>query len=252
MTYYLKKIIQKILNKLGIAIVPIKDKSDCMSEENFAKIREVCKKYSDTRSEAMYALYQATKYVVEAGIPGDFVECGVWRGGSVMVMAMTLVQMGVADKKIYLYDTFEGMTEPTTEDKIRANDTEAKILWEKENGVNHNNWCYASLEDVQENVYSTGYPKENFIFVRGKVEETIPQNVPQEICLLRLDTDWYESTKHELEHLYPLLANKGVMIMDDYGYWAGHRKAIDEYFQKHNLHVLLNRVDESVRLVIKG
>jgi hypothetical protein len=156
------------------------------------------------------------------------------------------MEAGITDRKIYLYDTFEGMTMPGDND----GDWE-KTEWEK-NKVNEqiNNWCLAPLEDVQANMATTGYPKENIFFIKGKVEETIPGTLPGKISLLRLDTDWYESTKHELNHLYPLLEKGGILIIDDYGAWPGARKATDEYFAA-NGPVYLNRLDYTGRLIIK-
>jgi O-methyltransferase len=98
---------------------------------------------------------------------------------------------------------------------------------------------------------STGYPEENLIFVKGKVENTIPGVTPDRICLLRLDTDWYESTYHELNYLFPRLSVNGVIIIDDYGHWQGAREAVDKYFQAKNVKILLNRIDYSGRVGIK-
>jgi O-methyltransferase len=83
------------------------------------------------------------------------------------------------------------------------------------------------------------------------VEDTLPDQAPERIALLRLDTDWYASTKHELEQLYPRLAEGGVLIVDDYGHYEGARRAVDEYFRAAGEPVLLNRIDFSGRLVIK-
>jgi len=98
---------------------------------------------------------------------------------------------------------------------------------------------------------STGYPEDQVIFIKGRVEDTIPQTVPEQIALLRLDTDWYESTYHELIHLYPRLVNRGILILDDYGYWQGARKAVDTYFQENKVGMYLHRVDESARIGVK-
>src|SRR5690606_24776929 len=102
------------------------------------------------------------------------------------------------------------------------------------------------------NMVSTGYPMERCHFVEGKVEDTIPATVPDRISLLRLDTDWYESTRHELEHLWPLLQPGGVLIIDDYGHFEGARKAVDEYFLDRSDAPLLNRIDYTGRIAIKG
>jgi len=104
---------------------------------------------------------------------------------------------------------------------------------------------------VQANLGRTGYPAERIHYVKGKVEETIPATLPSRIALLRLDTDWYESTRHELQHLYPLLSTHGVLIIDDYGHWQGARQAVDEYFAASAEPVFLHRVDYTARLVVK-
>jgi hypothetical protein len=104
---------------------------------------------------------------------------------------------------------------------------------------------------VKETLRATGYPAERLHFVVGPVEETIPREVPPGIALLRLDTDWYESTKHELEHLYPLLADGGALIIDDYGHWEGCKRAVDEYFAASPPPVLLSRIDYTGRVAIK-
>jgi hypothetical protein len=104
---------------------------------------------------------------------------------------------------------------------------------------------------VKNNLYSTGYPRENIIFIKGKVEETIPAVIPDKIAILRLDTDWYESTYHELLHLFPRLSVHGVLILDDYGCLKGAKRATDTYFNEHGVKVLLNRIDYSGRIAIK-
>jgi hypothetical protein len=100
-------------------------------------------------------------------------------------------------------------------------------------------------------VLGVGYPEERIHFVPGRVEETLPQNAPKDIALLRLDTDWYASTKHELQHLYPRLVPGGVLIVDDYGYWQGARQAVDEYLSENGLALLLNRIDHTARIAVK-
>jgi len=99
---------------------------------------------------------------------------------------------------------------------------------------------------------SIGYPEQQIHFVEGLVEETLPAEAPEEIALLRLDTDWYSSTKHELEQLYPRLAPGGVLILDDYGHWQGARRAVDEYFAENQITLLLNRVDSTARIGVKA
>ena len=204
-----------------------------------------------TSIERMYALYKGVEYVVNSKIPGDFVECGVWRGGSSMIIAKTLLKMKETNRKIYLYDTYEGMSKPTKKDKETSTSLSALGEWEKSQKENYNDWCYSPLKEVENNMNLTKYPLKNIIFVKGMVEETIPKNIPTKIALLRLDTDWYESTYHELVHLYPILINKGVLIIDDYGCWAGAKEAVDEYIQENNTTILLNRVDGTGRVGVK-
>lgn len=221
--------------------------TDIQSDNEFMQLCMIAQKFTMTSPERLYALHKAVIYTVENGLAGSFVECGVWRGGSSMMIALTLKQLGVTDRDLYLYDTFEGMSEPTDEDKDISGDAAAKLLatHKKTAGV----WAIAGLDDVQQNMASTGYPAARIHYVKGKVEDTIPGTIPNEIALLRLDTDWYESTKHELEQLYPLLADKGPLIIDDFGHWQGAKKAVVEYFA--NTNVLMHRIDYTGRMIIK-
>jgi predicted O-methyltransferase YrrM len=111
-------------------------------------------------------------------------------------------------------------------------------------------WCYASLDQVSQNFAAAGLSTKTSHFVKGDVMETLKDNLPEQISVLRLDTDWYESTRFELEVLYPRLSKGGVLIIDDYGHWSGSRKATDEYFSSIQA-PLLNRVNDQVRLCIK-
>jgi hypothetical protein len=219
-------------------------------EEEFEEIRKKCKKYTMTSAQRMYALYMATKYIVQNKIPGDMVECGVWKGGSAMVMALTLKRLNETTRKIYLYDTYTGMTKPGARDTNYRNE-DFEEIWQSRQKGNYNKWCHAPLEEVKNNLYSTGYPKENIIFIKGKVEETIPSIIPDKIALLRLDTDWYESTYRELCFLFPRLSVHGVLLIDDYGCLKGAREATEKYFKENGIKILLNRVDHTGRICIK-
>jgi len=207
--------------------------------------------YTMTSLERIAALCDAVEYVVRYGVPGDFVECGVWRGGSSMAAALTLLRMGITDARLYLFDTFAGMSEPTAYDTEIATGKSAAALLARSDPKEGLAWAYAAIDDVRENMAATGYPPENMHLIAGKVEDTLPQRAPERICLLRLDTDWYESTRHELTHLFPRLAVGGVLIVDDYGHWAGARRAVDEYFAAHNIRMLLNRIDYTGRIGVK-
>lgn len=220
-------------------------------DDFFWELYEYCKRDTMTSVERMYGLYKAIDYVLINDIKGDFVECGVWRGGSAMLIGKMLAQRNILDRKIYLYDTFEGMSPPTAND-IDLNGNDAAILLNK-NLDNRSNsiWCEVDLEQVKQNMSSSGLSDAQIIYVQGKVENTIPQTIPQTIALLRLDTDWYESTKHELIHLYPKISLGGALIIDDYGHWQGCQKAVDEYFKTKRFPPLLSRLDYTGRMAIK-
>jgi O-methyltransferase len=247
-----KKTFQKLSGKTYDPFAVLKKEIESkVIEKEFLEIYHLCKDYTMTSPERMYSLYKATRYVIEAKIPGDFVECGVWKGGSAMIIAATLKQIGVTNRYIYLYDTFEGMSEPTEYDvkNVPGGGASIRDYWEQNQKNDVNEWCYSSLGEVSDNLQKTGYPNNMFKLTKGKVEDTIPGVKPEIIALLRLDTDWYESTKHELDNLYPNLQDKGVLIIDDYGSWAGAKKAVDEYFL--SIPILFNRVDTTGRIAIK-
>lgn len=213
---------------------------------------ELCRRvapYTMTTPPRIYALARAVEYVATRPIPGALVECGVWRGGSMMAVALTLLRLGATDRDLYLFDTFTGMTEPGEEDVKKTGERAADLLTGASRDSHH--WAVAPIDQVREAVLSVGYPEERIHFVEGAVERTLPANAPAEVALLRLDTDWYSSTKHELVHLYPRLARGGVLIVDDYAYWQGARRAVDEYIRENDLALLLNRIDHTARIALR-
>lgn len=210
-----------------------------------------------THPVRVHALLDAVEYVVRRRVPGAFAECGVWRGGSVMAMLLKLRQLGDASRSVYLYDTFEGMTEPSAHD-TSAFESPAQETWRQARAEGGRGWdalfdpATFNESAVRDALRGTGYPESLLHLVRGPVEQTIPARIPDQIALLRLDTDWYESTRHELEHLYPRLVSGGVLIIDDYGHWDGCRRAVDEYFGRDPAAApLLQRIDYTARLAIK-
>jgi hypothetical protein len=215
---------------------------------------ELCRRvapYTMTTPPRIYALRRAVEYVASRPVDGALVECGVWRGGSMMAIALTLLRLGVTDRELYLFDTFEGMTEPGDEDvKHTTGERAADVLADASR--DSHDWAIAPLDQVREAVLSVGYPEEKIHFVEGRVEDTLPAGAPPEIALLRLDTDWYASTKHELVHLYPRLARGGVLIVDDYAYWEGARRAVDEYLEENEVSLLLNRIDYTARIAVRS
>jgi O-methyltransferase len=247
--FMLKNIIRRLFRRTGFDIVRYQPNPepgklrDMTDREN--EIVQSVKPYTLTGEERIAALLNAVGYVTEHNIPGDIVECGVWRGGSMMAVALALLYRGDSSRHLYLYDTFEGMSEPTIHDHS-FDGVSAQLQLEQDPS-----WCLSPIEDVRANVLSTGYPEEKVHFIRGKVEETLPCFLPNCLSLLRLDTDWYESTKHELIHLFPLLDPRGLLIVDDYGHWQGARKAVDEYLTERKLNLYLHRVDYTCRVAVR-
>ena len=174
----------------------------------------------------LYWSWIAARHIALNDIPGDVVECGVFRGGCSIIMATA------HDRPAWLYDTFTGMSEPTEFDFKGENPGDrfdARQRFAKANKGDHVDWVYSSIDEVREGIRQSEVDEARFRLVKGKVEDTIPGKIPEQIALLRLDTDFYESTRHELEHLYPRLSPGGILIVDDYGSWAGSRKAVDEF-----------------------
>jgi O-methyltransferase len=206
---------------------------------------------STSSDERLFASIMACRYVVERDIQGDFVECGVWRGGNSIIAADVFKNLA-SRRGVWLFDTFAGMTAPTAADlNFRGESADEKYAHSMRG--DHNDWCYSPLEEVQANFSKVGLLTERVKFVKGDVAKTLSGSaeMPGVISVLRLDTDWYESTKAELEILYPRLAIGGVLIIDDYGYWGGSRKAVDEYFANRS-RPFLQYIDQTARIGIKA
>lgn len=252
----MKQITRLLLNKFGYDVVRLTDESPVSTETApevpiiqtdddlvLSKVRPFTMT-SDTR---ILALVDSIRHLTKNGIVGSIVECGVWRGGSSMAAALTLLQEKDVSRDIYLFDTFTGMTQPSEND-VSFDGVPAKDQFP----ISGEAWCEADISDVKANMESTSYPSALLHYVPGPVEETITSDCsPHQIALLRLDTDWYESTLHELHHLFPRLVKGGILIIDDYGHWQGARKAVDEYFSQNNLPYFKHRIDYTGRLIIK-
>ncbi len=235
--------------------VPADDPFRLMSAADEGIVR-AAQPFTMTGTARLQALVDAVRHCVRAEVPGSFVECGVWRGGSVLAMILTLQDIGRADRELHLLDTFEGMTEPGEHD-VSPFEGAALVHWRRARARGERAWgevfgaeCFTE-EAVRATLLATGYPEERLHFVAGPVEETLPAHDTGDIALLRLDTDWYESTRHELEQLYPRLVAGGVLIVDDYGHWEGARRAVDEFFAEHGSPPLLHRIDYTGRVAVK-
>jgi O-methyltransferase len=223
-------------------------------DREFSAIYRGSVEYTASSVERMYALYQAIVYLHSRCVPGDIVECGVWRGGNCLLAARTLMLLGDTSRRIWLYDTFSGMTEPTSRDRdvYGGKALDMRERTHTEEGRPTPFQFVASLEAVKANMATTGFPEDRLVYVEGPVEETLPECRPDEVALLRLDTDWYESTAHSLRHLYPRLSRGGVLISDDYGDWPGVREAVDGYLAEVDERLLLNRIDNTGRMAVKA
>lgn len=201
----------------------------------------------------MSDIIDALTHISNNNIEGCLVECGVQYGRKTMEMANTILKLEMEPRDIYMYDTFSGLTEPSSKYDWCLENQEWKehsdvVSYWRNQSVNNilNRWCYASIETVKNNMESIkNYPKERYHYIMGNILETLkePKNIPDKISLLRLDTDWYDSTKMELEILYPKLVIGGILIIDDYYYWNGSRQATDEYFNKNKNIKLEKRYD---------
>ena len=222
-------------------------------EDSFLSFWGDVEPFTMTYLERGYALYKAVEYICRNRIPGDFVECGVWKGGSSMLMALSLLEFHDTSRVLHLYDTFSGMTEPSAEDVIAWNNRSVSEKWEEDRtGVKDNFGPWAvGKDEVASNMKTTGYPQDLIRYVAGDVCETLDNEVPESLALLRLDTDWYRSTVKELEVLYPKLTSGGVLIIDDYGHFKGARQAVDEYFKDAGYFPYLNRSDYTGRVLVK-
>jgi O-methyltransferase len=215
-------------------------------------IINTCIKFSMTTELRMSVLINLVKLINKNKVQGDFVECGVWRGGNIILFQKLIEYFSIKNKMIYGFDTFDGMTPPSKFD-IYYNNRSAKSLMNKENknpNLEHTIHAICSLNQVKKNISNT--TKNNCIkLIQGDVKKTlkINKNLPEKISILRLDTDFYDSTKIELEILYPRVQSGGILIIDDYGEWQGAKKAVDEYFGASI--PFLHIVDRSCRYLIK-
>ena len=248
----LKKAIQSAAEKFGYRISKIHTEAGPHAATR-ASLRELVRPYTMTSDERIDAMIDALTYVVKNRVAGDIVECGVWRGGNLMLATRILDEIEPGSKRIiWGYDTFAGMTAPTEEDTTQGENVREQ--WEQNKTADGgSNWSLASIEDVRANLAKTGSDPNRFRLVKGPVENTltVAENLPSRIALLRLDTDWYASTKVELDVLYPLTADSGVCIIDDYGHYEGARKAVDEYFAGLGTFPLLHRIDYTARSFVK-
>ncbi len=232
------------------ADLPLPFWCDDMARRHRAIYRQV-HPYTMTGEARVAALCQSIAFLEGQGIAGAVVECGVWKGGSMMAAALALLHRQSTCRPLYLFDTYSGMPPPQAVDVDHHGRSAAEWLADPSPEAEFVR-ARGDLHEVRRVMYATRYPWKKIHFVPGRVEDVLPAEAPPRIALLRLDTDWYASTAHELEHLWPRLAPGGVLIVDDYGHWQGARRAVDEYFARHDLKVRLHAIDYTARLAIKA
>jgi O-methyltransferase len=241
------------LDRCHHGMAPNQRPPDGLPKDFDADMRQIMAQVGDftmTSPMNVFALCNAVEYVTRHGIRGAVVESGVWRGGSMMAAALTLLRLGDTSRELVLFDTFDGMPQPAAGD-VKYSGDEALPRWERERTGTGSSWCFAALDEVRRNLGGTGYPASRIHYKQGKVEATLPSHAPDEIAILRLDTDFYASTRAEMEHLFPRLVPGGVLIVDDYSHWQGCRRAVDEYLERTRIPLLLCRIDDGARIAVK-
>jgi O-methyltransferase len=219
-------------------------------EPEISEILDKVRPYTMTSPARLVALCDAMSHIVRHQIPGAFVECGVWKGGSSMAAALRLIQLNQPDRAFYLFDTFAGMTPPGGIDRSATSGLSAAAML-KSAPTGSKLLAFAPIDEVRNNMATTGYRPDLIHLIEGSVEETLPAQAPERIAVLRLDTDWYSSTRHELIHLFPRLSPGGILIIDDYGDWEGARHAVDEYFAETAIPIFLHRIDHTGRIAVR-
>jgi len=208
--------------------------------------------YTVTGVDALYDLVKTVENIVKNNITGDIVECGVYMGGSCRLIMDTLNYLN-DKRKIWMYDTYNGVPVPDDSDVYHWDGKENKNMkeWFVEAGHyddgSGTTWCYSSLDDVKENISSVNYQGE-VEFIKGKVEDTIPENGPSNISLLRIDVDLVQPTMHVLKNFYD--RTQRHIIFDDYGFNPTLRHQVDVFFENNN-NPYMYRVDKTVRHVVK-
>ncbi len=220
--------LKKIRDKVRCVV---KHYSECYAQKDLInKVRP----YTLVEDDRLLNIHKLAKMAL-ASVPGDFLECGVFNGGSAAVIADAI--KGALDRRLWLYDTFSGIPAPTSEDGVDA----VKFT---------GSWA-GSMDKVDEVLAKVNFPKRNTVTKQGVFERTLVET-PERIALVHIDADWCESVTVCLENLYPKVSEGGVVILDDFGYWEGCRKAFYSYCKKSNIAPVLNRVGNTQAWWIKG
>ena len=225
-------------------------------DPSFRDVLRQVRGFTMSTPELCYALFQAVEHIRTSDVDGAIVESGVWRGGNVALCALTLLAGGDSSRDLYLFDTFDWSWPDLTQwDTKYGEGTAAErnaVLEQRRNAPEE----FLDAQGVSETkvrdfVVATGYPSEKIHTIKGFVQDTIPEHAPEKIALLRLDTDMYESTYHELVHLYPRLVSGGILFVDDYPTERGCVKAVEQYFSEAGSRPFLSRIETQGRIAVK-
>lgn len=270
----IKKSINKILNKFGYIISKYYPKEYSQDfgyelghdfEKEAAPLIKIVRKNSMLPLINLLTLFEQVRFCELNDIEGDYVECGVWKGGAIGLMALTNLMYGKKRRNLHLFDIFDAIGAPDKEiDGEKAiNEVkeilgkDAKISGELEplNGIYDHFGGPSTLEDNQNLLEKViNYPKDFISYYKGWFQNTIPENreIIKKIAILRLDGDWYASVKIPLENLFDKVVRGGFIIIDDYGYYDGCTKAVNEFIEKRNIKTFLNYSNSTCRYFIKN
>jgi O-methyltransferase len=246
------------ISKLPSSLNEIEYDDESEARRKFAIVRD----YTMADEACLITLWQHTKYLETNSIVGDYVECGVWKGGCVALMALGNLSYGSTRRNIYLFDSFTDICEPdkkvdgdkaiqqaTEWSTTKGTDGKLKPLEGFYDQFGGHGTKAACIEVIEKKV---GYDKEKVHYIEGWFQDTFPihSKTIGQIALLRLDADWYASTKICLETFYDKVVDGGIIIIDDYGTYEGCKKAVDEFFLGKKK-PLLNHINKHSRYIIK-
>ena len=264
----IKKIVKRVAHLFGFEISLLSQNGSTYArydyEEEAKSNIAICGKYSMMPVVNLATLYEQAVYCEKFQIAGDFVECGVWKGGAVGMMAAANLKHGKQRRDLHLFDAFDDICEPDPEKdgafavadvkKLSNGKVDPKGTVEAMTGFYDQFGGHGTIDTCQELLtQKLKYPKENIIYHKGWFQNTVEHDAKNisAIAVLRLDGDWYDSIKICLDHLYPKVTKGGLVVIDDYGYYEGCTKAVDEYLREHQIKTFLSYSNYGCRYFVK-
>lgn len=263
----MKKTANKFLKNFGIQVTRYRKVPKMLGyeleEEAVANIA-IVRKNTMLSYPRLTCLFNQVAFCEKNSIEGAFVECGVWKGGAIGLMALANLKYGKVKRDLHLFDAFDDICEPDAEKDKGVAFEELEQLGFKHKmagklipikGIYAGIGGHGTIEECEKLLLEKiKYPKNNIIFHKGWFQNTLPLNASKigPIAILRLDGDWYASTKVCLENLFDQVVSGGFVIIDDYGHYEGCKKAVDEFIHEKKLNVFLHFVDYTCRYWIKN